>query len=108
MLCKGTNKSNTHKEICKLFFFLCHIEYYFVPSSEAMIDAVIEAEEGFSAMLQAAWDDGGAKEDAAIWVAVDATAKGKTGMRGFHEEGHLSVEEFAIHYYCCPLKIETR
>ena len=79
-----------------------------MPSTKALVDAVIQAEEGFSAVLQAAWDDGGVKEDAAIWVAVDAISIGETGMRGFHEEGHLSVEEFAIHYYCCPLKIETR
>ena len=63
-----------------------------------MVDAVIEVEEGFSAVLEAAWDDGGAEEDAAVWAAVDAIAKGEAGMRGFLEEGHLAVELFAIHY----------
>lgn len=69
-----------------------------MPSAEAVVDAVIEVEEGFSAVLEAAWDDGGAKEDAAVWAAVDAIAKGEAGMRGFLEEGHLAMEVLAIHY----------
>ena len=69
-----------------------------MPSAEAVVDAVIEVEEGFSAVLEAAWDDGGAKEDAAVWAAVDASAKGEAGMRGFLEEGHLAMEVLAIHY----------
>lgn len=39
--------------------FLRDDEHYFVAPSEALVDAVIEALEGFSAVLQAAWDDGG-------------------------------------------------
>ena len=67
-------------------------------SSEAVDDAVIEVEEGFSAVLEAAWDDGGAKEDTAVWAAVDAISKGEAGMRGFQQVGHLAMEVLAIHY----------
>lgn len=78
--------------------FLRDDKCYFVAPPDALVDAVIEAEEGFSAILQAAGDDGGAKQDAAIWAVEDAVAKSYKGMRGFHEEGHLSVKLLAIHY----------
>ena len=78
--------------------FLRDGEQDFMSSSEAVVDAVIEVEEGFSAVLEAAWDDGGAKEDAAVWAAVDAIAKGEDGCWGFLEEGHLAMEVLAIHY----------
>lgn len=65
-------------------------------SSEALVDAVIQVKEGLFAVLQAAWDYGCAKQNAAIFASINAIAKGKAGIRSFHEEGHLAVEQLAV------------
>ena len=65
-------------------------------SSKALVDAVIESKEGLSAVLEAAWDYGCAKQDSAICAVVDAIAKGQEDIRGFHEEGHLAVKQLAV------------
>lgn len=65
-------------------------------SANALVDAVIESKEGLSAVLEAAWDYGCAKQDSAICAVVDAIAKGKTDCWRFLEEWHLVVVQLAV------------
>ncbi|MBQ6191057.1 MAG: hypothetical protein IJK51_02000 [Bacteroidaceae bacterium] len=65
---------------------------------DGMVDSVIEPEEWFFAFLQAAWDDGGAKQNPAILTVIYTIPIGKTDIRGFQEERHLATEMLAIHY----------
>lgn len=60
-------------------------------SSEASVDAVIEFHEWFSAVHEAAWADAGAKQDSAIFAAVNAITKSETDIWGFLEKRHLAM-----------------